>query len=82
MNKIEDKVKEKIENTTDLIKIIDTAIRLNFDSKTEVALKAGFTKQHLGKLLIKMQDEKNRISFNNILKLLNSLDYTIVLKKN
>lgn len=70
---------KEIKSTKDLVQAIDKEIRLCFDSKTEVAKKAGFTKQHLNTILNKIEKEDNQISFNNILKLINSLGLKIVL---
>lgn len=71
----------EIKNTSELTSILDTEVKMNFDSEAELARKTDYTRQHLNKTLRRLEEENNRVPFNSIVKILNGAGYQVFIKK-
>lgn len=72
----------EIKNTSELTSILDTEVKINFDSEAELARKADYSRQHLNKTLGRLEDENNRVPFNGIVRILNGAGYQVFIRKN
>ena len=72
----------EIKNTSELTSILDTEVKINFDSEAELARKADYSRQHLNKTLGRLEDENNRVPFNSIVRILNGAGYQVFIRKN
>ncbi|MEJ6467798.1 MULTISPECIES: hypothetical protein [Fusobacterium] len=69
-------------DTLKVFKILDKDVRLNYNSKSEFALKLGISRQRLNHIFNMLETNKKRNSFNLIAELLQKAGYEIkIIKK-